>query len=366
MTFGFGREVGSEREAVEAMKLGARDYLTKPFDPDMFRDVIERMIAPLRLDDETEALAGQLNLTQSMAFRSSAMKHLALMVHRVAPKDVTVLILGESGTGKERVAEAIVRASSRAEGPFVRFNCAALSPELVEAELFGHEAGAYTGADGARSGLFREAHGGTLLLDEIGELDARAQAKLLRVIQEQEIRPVGSDKTVRVDVRILASTHQDLEDLMARGRFRADLFYRLRVVSLVVPPLRERPEDIRPLTEHFLGLYGRRFGVKARPTEALFQRLQACSWPGNVRELENSIESMLALSPPDELDLELLPGTGGSEPQPQAGLRERMEAFERGLIVSALQQTRGHQAEAAKLLKIGRATLHDKMKKHRL
>jgi DNA-binding NtrC family response regulator len=357
---------GSEREAVAAMKLGARDYLTKPFDPDAFREVIERVVEPIRVRKQAEALSGQLHLARTMAFRSSAMQELAVLVHRVASKDVTVLIQGESGTGKERVAEALVSASSRAVAPFVRFNCAALSPELIEAELFGHEAGAFTHAERARQGLFREADGGTILLDEVAELDERAQAKLLRVLQEKEVRPVGADRAVEVDVRILASTHRDLRAAVDSGRFREDLFYRLRVVMLSIPPLRDRPEDIRPLAEHFLRLYAQRFGMRATPSEALFQRLEGWHWPGNVRELENSIESMLAMSPSDDLDLSLLPGPDTGQPERRAGLKERMMAFERGQIVSALEVSRHNQAEAARLLGIGKATLHDKMKKHGL
>lgn len=355
---------GSERDAVEAMKRGAIDYLPKPFELDELLRVVRRTLEPVRLIAEKEQLAGQLNLARSLVFRSSAMRELATRVQRVGPRDVTVLIQGESGTGKERVAEALVRASARADRPYVRFNCAALSPELVEAELFGHARGAFTGADRSRGGLFREADGGTLLLDEVAELDERAQASLLRVLQEREVRPVGADSTVPVDVRIIASTHRDLESRVRSGEFREDLLYRLRVVTLRVPPLRERPEDIRALADHFARIHGERFGVPARLTEDLHRRLETYAWPGNVRELENAIEGMMALSDGRSLDPSLLPGLDG--PSRAARLEERMRAYERGLLRSALDQCGGRRTDAARLLGIGRATLHEKLRKHGL
>ncbi|MBZ0115422.1 MAG: sigma-54 dependent transcriptional regulator, partial [Sandaracinaceae bacterium] len=252
---------GSERHAVEAMKKGAYDYFRKPFDPNELVAVVQRAVESVRLTADNERLSAELNLARSMVFASDAMKRLAVLVARIAPKDVTVLITGESGTGKERVADAIVRASARAGAPFVRFNCAAISPELAEAELFGHSKGAFTGAVRDRPGLFREAHGGTIFLDEVGELDPRTQAKLLRTIQEGEVRPVGVDRPIAIDVRILAATHRDLDLRVREGAFREDLLYPLRVVALRVPPLRERPEDIGVLAEHFLEQYCDRFGV---------------------------------------------------------------------------------------------------------
>jgi DNA-binding NtrC family response regulator len=306
-----------------------------------------------------------------MVFASEPMRRLAVLVARVAPRDVTVLVSGESGTGKELVAEALVAASRRAERPFVRFNCAALTPELAEAELFGHAKGAFTGAARARPGLFGEADGGTLLLDEVGELAPGAQAKLLRVVQEGEVRPVGDEKVRKVDVRVLAATHRDLAGEVRRGRFREDLFYRLDVVHLRIPPLRERPEDVPILARHFLARFGERFGMApVRVPDALFQRLAAHPWPGNVRELENAIERLVALSPPEGLDLSLLPGggppshtEGGSLPLP---LRERVQAYERGLVVEALRAARGNRTEAARRLGISRVTLHDKLKRYGL
>ncbi len=368
---------GSERQAVEAMKAGAYDYFKKPFETEDLLAVVRRSMEAVRLAYENEKLQGELALARSMVFASEAMRRLGVLVGRVAPRDVTVLITGESGTGKERVAEAIVRASRRADRPFVRFNCAALSPELAEAELFGHAKGAFTGAIRSRPGLFGEADGGTILLDEVGELAPNAQAKLLRVLQEGEVRPVGEEKPRTVDVRVLAATHRDLEELVGQGKFREDLFYRLNVVHLAIPPLRSRPEDIPVLARFFLDRFAERFGVSPlHVPEALFERLSAHPWPGNVRELENAMEGLVALSPPEGLDLALLPGAARAEapeaaaaPGPAAAalpLKQRVEAYERGLIVEALRGARGNRSEAARRLGMSRVTLHDKVRKYGL
>ena len=357
---------GSERQAVEAMKAGAWDYFRKPFENDELLAVVRRALEAVRLSSENARLTGALALSGSLVFASPAMARLSELVARVAPRDVTVLVEGESGTGKERVAEAIWRASRRTDRPLVRFNCAALTPELAEAELFGHARGAFTGAVRARTGLFGEADGGTLLLDEVGELTPAAQAKLLRVLQDGEVRPVGEDRARRVDVRVLAATHRDLRAEVARGAFREDLFYRLEVVKLHIPPLRDRPEDIPALARHFLALFAQRFGVRCPPpSAALLARLAAHRWPGNVRELEHALESLLALSPEGELDLSLLPaGDPGSPAAPPLGLKQRVEAYERGLVVDALRKAGGRRAEAARALGISRVTLHDKLRKY--
>ena len=362
---------GSERHAVQAMKLGAFDYFSKPFEIDDLLAVVQRAVESVRLSAENERLASELNLSRSLIFASPAMSRLAMLIKRVGPRDVTVLIAGESGTGKERVADAIVRASGRADRPFVRFNCAALTPELAEAELFGHSKGAFTGAHRARTGLFREADRGTLLLDEVGELDGRTQANLLRVLQEGEVRPVGEDRPVEVDVRIIAATNRDLEKEVAEGRFREDLYYRLKVIQLQIPPLRERPEDVPVLARFFLNRYAERFATgPLRVPELLNDRLLAHSWPGNVRELQNGIESLVALSLDGELDLSLLPGTAlagqDSTSGRRATLKERMEAYERGLIATALQETKGNRSGAARNLGISRATFHEKLRKYKL
>jgi DNA-binding NtrC family response regulator len=376
---------GSERHAVEAIRAGAFDYFRKPFEVEEMMAVVARATESVHLNAEVERLAGELNLSRSLIFSSPAMSKLAVLVQRIAPRDVTVLLTGESGTGKERVAEALVGASARADKPFLRFNCAALTAELAEAELFGHTKGAFTGAVKARPGLFREADGGTILLDEIGELPAPIQAKLLRVLQEGEVRPVGEDHAERVDVRIIAATHRDLMQMAAEGKFREDLYYRLKVVHLRIPPLRERPEDIAMLARHFLGEFSRRFGAGPfKLTPSLLERLSAYSWPGNVRELENALESLVALSQGTDLDLSLLPeasvpaaGDGGASApasppvaaaseSAQADLKTRMDAYERGIIVAALESARGNRSQAARNLGINRATLHGKLRKYGL
>lgn len=366
---------GSERLAVDAMKAGAHDYFRKPFDVDELSLVLERALANARLAADHERLVSERSLARELVFDSAAMSRLAILVHRVAPRDVTVLITGESGTGKERIAEAIVAGSRRADRAFVRFNCAALTSELAEAELFGHSKGAFTGAQRRRTGLFREAEGGTILLDEVGELDPSIQAKLLRVLQEGEVRPVGEDQPIKIDVRVLAATHRDLAGRVREGRFREDLYYRLKVVELPVPALRERPEDIVPLARHFLRRSAAKFGVGAlREPPGLIGRLVGLAWPGNVRQLENAIESLVALSDEGVLDLGLLPeGEGGgirANGEPEAGvqlsLKQKLEGYERGLLISALEAAQGKRSEAAKMLQIGRATLHDKLRKYGL
>jgi len=358
---------GSERQAVEAMKAGAYDYFRKPFETEELLAVVRRALEAVRLRAENERLAGQLALARTMVFASEAMSRLATLVARVGPKDVTVLLTGESGTGKERVAEALVGASRRAERPFVRFNCAGLVPELAEAELFGHARGAFTGAVRARPGLFGEADGGTILLDEVGELALPLQVKLLRVLQEGEVRPVGEERTRQVDVRVIAATHRDLKDLAARGAFRDDLYWRLNVVHLHVPPLRDRPEDVPALARHFLARFTERFGMGSlRVPDELFDRLAAYPWPGNVRELENALETLVALSRDGELDLSLLPATAEAKPEGASGmaLRARVEAYERGLVLEALRAAGGSRTDAARMLGISRVTLHDKLRKY--
>jgi DNA-binding NtrC family response regulator len=367
---------GSERQAVEAMKAGAWDYFRKPFEPEELLAVVRRATEAARLRSQNERLAGELALSRTMIFDSPAMSRLAALVARVGPRDVAVLLTGESGTGKERVAEALVNASKRAARPFVRFNCASLVPELAEAELFGHARGAFTGAVRARIGLFGEADGGTMLLDEVGELPQALQAKLLRVLQEGEVRPVGEERSRNVDVRVIAATHRDLADLVSRGQFREDLYWRLNVVHLHVPALREHPEDIPLLARHFLARFSERFGTgPLRAGDEVFARLAAWHWPGNVRELEHAVEKLVALSHEGEVDPTLLPpggGGGGSGGEKEPGelpamtLKSRVDAFERGLVMEALRASGGNRTEAARRLGISRVTLHDKLHKHGL
>lgn len=351
---------GSEAQAVEAMKLGAFDYLKKPFDVDAIIDVVTRATRAARLDLENQRLRAELVLARHLVFRSESMRKVAAVVERIAPRDVTVLITGESGTGKERIADAIAHGSRRAGRSYVKLNCAALPLGLAEAELFGHSAGAFTGAERARLGVFRQADGGTLFLDEIGELDPSVQAKLLRVLQDGEVRPVGADQAVRVDVRLISATHRDLAAEITAGRFREDLYYRLHVVRIEVPPLRDRPDDIGLLARHFAEKFAARFGVDgAHLTDAAVAELEHRPWRGNVRELENVIEQWVALSDGGPIG----PTAIAAEP---LELRARVEAYERGLIVDALKGAGGNRSEAARRLGVGRVTLLDKLKKYRL
>jgi two-component system response regulator HydG len=360
---------GSERVAVDAMKRGALDYFTKPFDPDEVARVVRRALEHTRIVEENQALRAELALGRTMVFRSEAMRRVALLVERVAPRKVSVLVTGESGTGKELVARAIVRASDRARKPYLRFNCAALRPELAEAELFGHARGAFTGADRARTGMFREAEGGTLLLDEVAELDARTQGALLRVLQEGEVRAIGEERTRAVDVRLLAATHADLRKEIEAKRFREDLFYRLHVVTIHIPPLRERREDIVLLAEHFTRQAAEAFGVgEVRLSDRVLRLLEAAPWPGNVRELQHVVERLVALSSGTLIDEDPF-DDGSGTPRPArgpGGLRQQVQAFERELIRDALAACHGNQSETARQLGISRVTLIDKLKRYGL
>ena len=362
---------GSERVAVEAMKRGALDYFAKPFDADEIVRVVRRALETLRLSWENDTLRAERLLSRTMVFESAAMRRVAERVERAAGRDVTVLITGESGTGKELVARALVKGSGRASAPYLRFNCAALPRALAEAELFGHSKGAFTGAARARAGLFREAEGGTVLLDEIGELDLAVQGALLRVLQEREVQPVGEDRAVPIDVRIVAATNRNLAEEVEQGRFRHDLFYRLNVVTVHVPPLRERPEDIVPLAEHFAHRFGERYGLGAvHLSKRVLDRLRGARWPGNVRELEHVIERLVALAPGPQIDEDPFDGeedAGTSLTSAEdENLKSRVTRFERDLVVEALARTGGNQSEAARQLGVSRITLIDKMKRYGL
>jgi two-component system, NtrC family, response regulator AtoC len=366
---------GSEKVAVSAMKAGAYDYAAKPFDIDELVVVVERALEARALRSATRILVAEQAIGRRIVGTSAPMRRLLDAVARVADKDVTVLVRGETGTGKELFAALLHAESRRAKRPLVRFNCAAIPGELAEAELFGHARGAFTGAGGARRGFFAEADGGTLVLDEIGELPLSVQAKILRAIQEGEIQPVGSGRVERVDVRLVASTNRDLAAEVRAGRFREDLYYRLAVIELVVPPLRDRAGDIPALAEEMARRYGDKFGVPGvRLAPDLVARLSAASWPGNVRQLENTVARLVALASGPEIDAAALEDTGA--PEPAAGaeariddgltLREQVEAFERALIARALEATHGNQSEAARRLGTSRVTLVDKIKKHGL
>src|SRR5438105_3805098 len=364
---------GSEKVAVRAMKSGAYEYVTKPFDIDEISLVIDRALEARALRVENRRLTAEKALGRAIVGDSPPMRQLLDAVSRVGPKDITVLVRGETGTGKELIASLIHAESRRASAPLVRFNCAAIPGDLAEAELFGHARGAFTGANQARRGFFAEASGGTLVLDEVGELSGSVQAKLLRALQEGEIQPVGAGRVEKVDVRVVACTNRDLAAEVRAHRFREDLYYRLAVVELVVPPLHEHREDIPALVAEFARRYADRFGMQGvRLAPELIEALQRADWPGNFRELENSVARMVALSGGGEIDLSAFAGRAsraaepGAEPAPDGtlSLREQVEALERSVITRTLTAVAGNQSEAARRLGLSRGAFIDRLKKY--
>jgi DNA-binding NtrC family response regulator len=364
---------GSERIAVRAMKSGAYEYVTKPFDIDEISLVLDRALEARALRVQNRRLTAEKALGRAIVGDSPAMRRVLEAVNRVGPKDITVLVRGETGTGKELIASLIHAESRRAKGPLVRFNCAAIPGELAEAELFGHARGAFTGAAQARRGFFAEANGGTLVLDEVGELSGPVQAKLLRALQEGEIQPVGAGRVEKVDVRVVACTNLDLAAEARARRFREDLYYRLAVVELIVPPLHDHREDIPALAEEFARRYGERFGMAGvRLEPKLIEALQLADWPGNVRELENSVARMVALGGGGAIGPQAFTQTAsgtaepGAEPPPDGtlSLREQVEALERSVISRTLTSVAGNQSEAARRLGLSRGSLIDRLKKY--
>jgi two-component system response regulator HydG len=358
-------------DAVEAIKHGAHDYLTKPLDFDRLRLTLSRALEQRQVTEKMREESIEAPVLESAIIGASGpMMELLEMIGYVAPTEATVLIAGESGTGKELVAESLHRNSVRRDGPFVKVNCAALAETLLESELFGHEKGAFTGADRRREGKFVQADGGTLFLDEIGETSQAMQVKLLRVLQEQELQRVGGEETLKVDVRIIAATNRDLDEEVKRGSFREDLYYRLNVVLLTVPPLRERQQDIPMLVEHFV----KKFAEKNRRTVecvtmGCMDMLKRYSWPGNVRELENAIERGIILMRGDQLTEKSLPLTIQRQPQAllDAGSEDRPNSLfeaEKVMILQTLTETGGNKSEAARRLGITRKTLQNKLHKY--
>jgi two-component system response regulator AtoC len=358
---------GSERHAVRAMKAGAWDYLVKPFDVAELLTSVRGALERRALRRENQELRAQLALSRPLLYRSRAMGELMSLVHRVADRNVTVLLLGETGTGKEVIATALHELSSRRSGPLVAAHLAAVPATLVESELFGHERGAFSGASKAHAGLFERADGGTLLLDEVGDLPADVQVKLLRVLQEREVSPLGAEVSRKVDVRLLAATHRDLRGDVEAGRFRQDLWYRLNVVTLTVPPLRERREDVPLLASHFAMQHARRFGVPEPLLDPAFlQAIAQRDWRGNVRELEHAIERVVILGGGTLGPADLAALDGPLAEPADDSLRARVAAYEAGLIREALARHGGNQSAAARALKLSRGSLIEKMHRHGL
>ncbi len=349
---------GSKETAIEAMRHGAVNYLEKPFDVEEMRLHVRRALGHRQLRDENRRLRARIAAEREILGHSEAIARVREMVARIAPTDSTVLVTGESGTGKEVIARAIHAASPRREAPFVGINCAAIPSELLESELFGHVRGAFTGADRARRGLLEAARGGTLFLDEIGDMPPEMQAKLLRVLQERKVRRVGGDTEIPVDVRVIAATHRDLPALVRQGRFREDLYYRLNVIRIDVPPLRERRDDLPEFVHHFLRRHAARMGRRIERIDPRFlEALARHDWPGNVRELENVIERAVALAPGDTLVPETLPPEilhrRGAAPDLPAGsfdLERHVEEERRRYMAAALAECGGVQTRAAERL----------------
>ena len=369
---------GTIESAVEAMRQGADDYLTKPVDLYELRNRVRNLLENRQLKEEVSNLRQMLDKRygfESIVGRSEVMEHLFEQMKMVAPTRSSVLIVGESGTGKELVANAIHVNSPRAEERFLAINCGAIPHDILESELFGHEKGSFTGAVGRKIGKFELAHQGTLFLDEIAELSPALQVKLLRVLEERKIMRVGGGELLDVDFRLVAATNRDLEQLVEEERFRDDLYYRLKVVTLRIPPLRERPDDLPLLTEHFLRELSAEHGKPEMTLGAdALEAMGRYAWPGNVRQLKNTLESMVIFHPGGDLGADALPpelreatrvSGAGSAVQPLVGPTRSMEEIERQAILETLERTKGHRAEASRMLGIGLRTLQRKLKDYR-
>ena len=371
---------GTVANAVDALKKGAFDYLTKPFEQDELKTVILKAVKTRMSNDRDLSAANGDENPYRIVGASSRMAEIHEIIRKVSPTMTTVLITGETGTGKELIARAIHRNSTRNKQPFIKINCAAIAENLVESELFGYEKGAFTGAVTAKPGRFELAHRGTLFLDEVGEIPREMQAKLLQAIQDQNFERVGGIKTVAVDVRLIAATNRNLLQAVKEGKFREDLFYRLNVFPIHIPPLRERTEDILPLTDYFITKFNRKLGSKV---EGLDPEVRDCflaySWPGNIRELEHLIERMILMAEGPSLTLKLVPpeitSAAGeqnlsneepTEPPEHDVLKSHMEQMERQIIARCLDECGGNVTRAAERLGLSRKGLQLKMIKHRL
>ena len=359
---------GSIEAAVEATKRGAYYFQPKPMDGSTLKLQVERALEHKQINEENSALRRALSTMSGGAapvFQSQSMKNVVRTIERVAPSDVSILITGESGTGQEVIADLIHSLSPRSKGPNVKVNCAALPRELIESELFGSVKGAFTGAQADREGLFRQAEGGTLLLDELSEMPIDTQSKLLRVLQEKEVRPVGGKTSYKIDCRVIAATNRVPQEAIKDGKMREDLYYRISAISVFLPPLRDRREDIVPLATAFL----KRFAAQANRVITGFtpdaaDMLRRFDWPGNVRQLQNEVQRAVLMAEDKVIDVPDLAITvsQATEEQAEAGNLTLMEAMERNTIVQMLKETRGNKLETAKRLGIGRQTLYNKIK----
>jgi len=361
---------GTIETAVKATKLGAYDFIEKPLSLEKTLLVIDRALEHARLEQENRLLRERIERAHEIIGTSPTVTELRRQISIAAPTNGRVLIIGENGSGKELVARAVHALSARRDRPFVEVNCAAIPDELIESELFGHEKGAFTGAVARRRGKFELADGGTLFLDEVGDMSLRTQAKVLRALEEQTIERIGGHESIRVDVRVLAASNKRLEDLIAQGRFREDLFYRLNVIPIEVPPLRRRTEDIALLVDHFVRTFSAEYGKRPKPFSGdAMVFLMAYDWPGNVRELKNMVERLVIMTPGDVIGPEDLPpplrprevvpaGSGGGS----QNLRDAREAFERAYILGELKTNEWNITRTAKALGMGRVNLWRKLR----
>jgi DNA-binding NtrC family response regulator len=364
---------GDVELAVKAMKLGATDFMTKPINLDKLELVLDRLLKAKKIELENMQLKVQLDSKyglENIIGRSPAMQEVFDTIRQVAQSRATVLIQGESGTGKELVAKAIHRLSPRSKGPFVAVHCAALSQNILESELFGHEKGAFTGAMERRVGRFEKADGGSLFLDEISEIDASVQVKILRALEERQVERVGGDTPVDVDTRLIAATNRDLRVMVDEGDFREDLFYRLYVVVITLPPLRERQDDILLLLNHYLAVFNEENGKQIEGfTPAAYEMLSAYNWPGNIRELRNLVERMVVLARGKVFDVADIPPqvrekAAGGEVRIDAALT--VDEMEKRMVIQALELTNGNRTKAAEKLGISRRTLHRKLNQYEI
>lgn len=361
---------GSIKSAVEAIKRGAYNYLTKPFDHIDLLIQIEKALENRKLISEIKRLKGLLEKKYDFAniiASSEKMQRILAQVSLIAKIESTIYIYGESGTGKELIARAIHLGSDRKDKPFVAINCAALPESLLESELFGYEKGAFTGALQNKKGLFTQAHEGTIFLDEIADMPLSLQSKILRVLQEMQFYPVGSKEPIKVDVRVIVATNKDLKKEIKEGRFREDLFYRIHVIPIHLPPIRERKEDIPPLVEHFLKKFNKKMGKNVKGLSPLaMQRLMIHDWPGNVRELENTIEFAMAMTQQNVITDDLILQTGGRPTEQIKSLREAKAAFEKSYLIYLLEVTKGNVSKASELAGKYRADFYGLLKKYKL